>query len=415
MIEGKKGHMITETLKAAKSTTKKEDIYNLLSRTSEATVHESSPRYYPAGALSLDELAYWIAFSRIVGIGPVRFTRLLEFFSDDVAAAWGATSKTLAQAGLEQKVIASFLKQRAEIVPQQELKKLERLRIQVITWKDADYPASLKEIDHPPPVLYLCGNLTKDDQFALGVVGTRKLSAYGRQATEQLVADLAAGNVTIVSGLAHGIDTIAHKTALDAGGRTLAVLAGGLDAIYPSENIPLARRIVESGQGALITEFPLGVKPETGSFPRRNRIISGLSQGVLVTEAPRGSGALITANFALDQGREVFAVPGNIFSSGYSGTNKLIQDGAKLVTQVNDILEALNLFMIPQKVEMQAILPDNVEERTLLALLSQEPRHVDEIIRESELPAHIVTSTLMMMELKGMLRSVGNMQFVLAR
>src|SRR6266567_4127375 len=301
-------------------------------------VFDAPARFYSAGTLPLDELAYWIAFSRVLGIGPVRFKQLLDFFHEDVAAAWHATSKELAQAGLDQKVIEGF-------------------------------------------------------------------------ATE-----LAKGEVTVVSGLALGIDTIAHTAALDAGGRTVAVMGNGLDLIYPSSNHNLARRIVESGQGALVTEFPLGVKPDGKNFPARNRIISGLSLGVLVTEAPQPSGSLITANFALEQGREVFAVPGSILSPGSAGVNKLIQDGgARLVMNINDILEVLNLFMVPQQVEMQAALPDNAEERTLLSLLSHEPCHIDDLIRESDLPTTTVSATLTVMELKGLVKSVGGMQFVLAR
>jgi DNA processing protein len=292
---------------------------------------------------------------------------------------------------------------------------LERLRIRVITWKDKAYPPLLREIDDSPPVLYTYGKLTEVDQFALAVVGTRNSTTYGRQVTERLVGDLVKGQVTIVSGLALGIDTIAHTAALDGGGRTIAVLACGLDIIYPSTNRGLARRMVESGQGVLVTEYPLGVQPEGGNFPARNRIISGLSLGVLVTEAPEPSGALITANFALKHGREVFAVPGSILSSRSMGVNKLIQDGARPVMDVNDILEALNLFLVPQHVEMQAVLPDNDEEGTLLGLISHDPRHVDDLIRESGLPTTTVTSTLMMMELKGMIKQMGGMQFVLAR
>jgi DNA processing protein len=379
------------------------------------TLFDSPARYYPSGTLPLDDLAYWIAFSRVLGIGPKRFRQLLTFFQDDVAAAWNADSATLAQAGIDQRTIDSFLKQRKNIVPQRELERLEKLRVTVITWKDKTYPPLLKAIDYAPPVLYVAGKLTEADQFAIAIVGTRNSSQYGRQVTEQFANELAAHNVTIVSGLALGIDTIAHKAALDAGGRTIAVMACGLDTIYPADNHGLAKRIVESGQGALITEFPLGVKPESRYFPTRNRIISGLSLGVLVTEAPQKSGALITVKFALEQGRDVFAVPGNIFSSKSTGVNKIIQDGARPVMGVSDILEALNLFMIPQQIEMQAILPDNDEERSLLSLLSHEPRHIDELIRESGLPTMTVTSTLMMMELKGMVKQVGSMQFVVGR
>ena len=196
----------------------------------------------------------------MLGIGPVRFKQLLDFFHDNIAAAWHADSKELAQAGLDQKTIQSFIKQRSTIVPQQELEKLERRRVRVITWKDKTYPALLKEIDYPPPVLYVAGTLTEADRFALAIVGTRKASTYGRQVTERFASELAKGEVTVIRGLALGIDTVAHTAALDAGGRTLAVLGSGLDNIYPSSNHNLARRIVESGQGALITEFPLGVK-----------------------------------------------------------------------------------------------------------------------------------------------------------
>ncbi|HEV2654669.1 MAG TPA: DNA-processing protein DprA [Ktedonobacteraceae bacterium] len=377
---------------------------------------DATAPYYPSDALSLDELAYWIAFSRVQGIGPVRFKMLLKFFQEDVAAAWHATSQELAASGLDQKTLKGFLQQRATIVPQQELERLERLRIHVITWRDAAYPPLLRRIEYAPPVLYVCGKLTNDDRnFSLGIVGTRKMTHYGRQVTERLTRDLVQGQLTIVSGLALGVDTVAHTTALDAGGRTIAVLASGLDTIYPPSNFALARRIVDSGQGALLSAFPLGVKPEAGNFPARNHLISGLSLGVLVTEAPPTSGALITANSALIQGREVFAVPAGIFSPGAAGVNKLIQDGAHPVTSVNDILGSLNLYMIPQQAEAQSVLPDNEEERALLALLTHEPRHVDEIIRASNLPAHLVSSTLTMMELKGMIRQVGSMQYVLAR
>lgn len=379
-------------------------------------VGEGLARYYPSDALTLDELQYWIAFSRVQGIGPVRFKQLLTFFADDVAAAWRTDLKGLAAAGLDTKVAEKFLAQRPTINPQEELERLAPLRVKVITWKDATYPPLLRKIEHAPPVLYTCGTFTEDDRrYALGIVGTRKVSTYGRQVTERFAADLARGKVTVVSGLAHGVDTVAHTVALDNGGRTIAVLACGLDTIYPRQNYQLARRIVESGNGALITAFPLGVKPESGNFPARNHLISGLSLGILVTEAPEKSGALITANSALNQGREVFAVPSGIFSPSGCGVNKLIQDGAHPVTSVNDILENLNLFMLPLQAEAQELLPENEEERVLLAQLSHEPCHIDDLIRSVALPASTVGSTLIMMELKGIVRHVGGQQYVLVR
>jgi len=379
-------------------------------------VQDGSASYYPSNTLSLEELSYWIAFSRVLGIGPVRFKMLLDFFADDVEAAWKADSKALSAAGIDQKTGEKFIKQRVEIVPQHELERLERLRISIITWRDETYPPLLRKIEYAPAVLYMCGTLTDDDRrYTLAIVGTRKMSSYGRQVTERFAGELARGQITIVSGLALGIDTVAHTSALDAGGRTIAVLASGLDHIYPPANYNLAKRIVESGQGALISAFPLGVKPEAGNFPARNHLISGLSLGVLITEAPQKSGAIITAGAALNQGREVFSVPGGIFSPGGMGVNKLIQEGAHPVTNVNDILSSLNLFMIPEQAEVQAALPDNEEERALLGVLSHEPSHVDEIIRATTLPAHSVIATLTTLELKGIVRHIGGMQYVVAR
>ncbi len=376
--------------------------------------------YYPSEALTLDELAHWVAFSRFPGVGPVRFKLLLDFFDNDVAAAWNADSKRLVEAGLDQKTIDKLIAQRSKITPQHELEILEKKRIRVITWKDANYPPLLRRIEYAPPVLYVYGAFTEDDRhFTLGIVGTRKMSTYGRQVTERFSTELAQGKITVVSGLAVGVDTVAHTAALDAGGRTLAVLGCGLDTIYPPGNYNLAKRIVESGQGALLSTFPLGVRPDAGNFPARNHIISGLSLGVLVTEAPPTSGALITANSALNQGREVFAVPGGIFSTTSAGVNKLIQDGAHPVTSTRDILECLNIHVIPQNEEtreqLKTLAPDNAEERALLKFLSLEGCHIDELTRQSELEANTVAATLVMMELKGMVKHIGGMHYVLAR
>jgi DNA processing protein len=362
-----------------------------------------------------ESAGYWVAFNRVLGIGPVRFRLLLTYFHDDLALAWKAESRELARAGLDQKVIESFLVQRAKIEPERERERLEKADVGILTWRDPAYPALLREIDGSPPILYLKGRLSEADQFALAVVGTRNADNYGQQVTERLVAELARGQVTVVSGLALGIDTIAHNAALDAGGRTIGVLACGLDVVYPARNAQLARRIAEGGQGVLISEYPLGVRPESGNFPARNRIISGLSQGVLVVEAGEKSGALITAEFACKQGREVFAVPGNVFASRCTGTNRLLRDGAHVVLEAKDILNALNLFMLPQRVEAQEAIPENNEERQLLALLGHEPVHINELILAADLSAPTVTAAITMLELKGLIKGVGNMQFVLAR
>lgn len=267
----------------------------------------------------------------------------------------------------------------------------------------------------PPPVLYLRGAITTEDEWAVAVVGTRRATTYGRQITERLAGELAAQRITIVSGLARGIDTHAHTAALEAGGRTIAVLGCGPDLVYPPENARLAARIVESG--AVVTEFAPGTQPDAGNFPARNRLISGLSLGVLVTEAPVDSGALITTRFAAQQGRDVFAVPGNVTSRGSAGANRLIQDGAKLVLEVNDILTELNLHMVPQQMELRELLPETDAEARILAQLDPagEPRHIDEICRATGLPVAEVSGTLIMLELKGQTSLVGPMTYARAR
>jgi DNA processing protein len=245
------------------------------------------------------------------------------------------------------------------------------------------------------------------------MVGTRRASAYGREAARVLAGDLARAGVTIISGLARGIDAQVHRAALDAGGRTIAVLGSGVDIIYPWENSKLAQEIV--AHGALISEYALGTPPEASNFPPRNRIISGLSRGVIVVEAGEQSGALITADFAADQGRDVFAVPGSIFHRGSQGTNRLIRDGAHPVLSANDVLEALNMTTVAQHVEAQMLLPTDATEALLLQYLDQEPMHVDEVGRATGLPIATVSSTLALMELKGLVRQVGGMNYVRAR
>jgi DNA processing protein len=231
--------------------------------------------------------------------------------------------------------------------------------------------------------------------------------------TRRLTTALSRSGITIVSGLARGIDGVAHRAALEAGGRTVAIFGCGLDRIYPPEHRELAQRILE--QGALISDYPLGTPPEGGNFPPRNRIISGLSLGTLVTEAGRRSGALITADYAAEQGREVFAVPGSILAAGSAGTNRLIQDGAKMVLEPADILEELNLTMVAEQAQAREILPATETEAALLAHLGAEPTHVNELRRAVGLPIAEVTSTLAMMELKGMIHQVGGMKYVTTR
>ena len=295
--------------------------------------------------------------------------------------------------------------------PEEELNRLDQYRIKVITWNDPEYPHRLKEIDSSPPVLYVRGSLLPDDECCIAIVGTRRASAYGRQSAEELAGDLARNGITIVSGLARGIDTVAHEASLQAGGRTIAVSACGLDMVYPSSNAALARRVIE--QGALISEFPLGATPRAEHFPLRNRIISGMSLGVLVVEAGERSGALITAHQAAEQNREVFAIPGNIFSSSSKGTNNLIQEGAKLVRNCSDIFEELNLSVVAEQLEMKEVIPASDVESQLLSYLSSEGTYIDEICHRSGLPISAVSGIITMLELKGLAKQVGNATYAL--
>lgn len=355
---------------------------------------------------------YWIGFNIVPGIGPARLKKLLDHFGS-AERAWHASALDLARAGLDRKSLQNLIAMRDKLDLDAEMHRIEDAGAHVLTLQDEGYPRLLRQINLPPPVLYIKGAYTLDDEWAVAVVGTRYAKAYGREATRYLASELARNHITVISGLARGIDSEAHRAALEAGGRTIAVLGSGIDIIYPYENANLARDIIAAG--ALITEYPLGTKPEKNNFPPRNRIISGLALGTLIAQAGEGSGALITAYYALEQGREVFAVPGSIFDRGCSGTNRLIQQGeAKLVIHAQDILEELNLTMVSQQAEARAVVPENETEALVLRHLSEEPMHVDELGRATGLPIAQVTGTLALMELKGLVRQTGGMHYILA-
>jgi DNA processing protein len=362
--------------------------------------------------VSTEELKYWVAFSGIPGIGRVRISQLKGCFGS-LQAAWQAPEGKLRQAGLDSRSTDALVTLRPRISLDAEMEKLERYKVKAFVYEDPLYPSRLKEIYDYPPVVYVRGSLPSEDEPCLAIVGTRRPTIYGRQVTEEIVSDLARSRITIVSGLARGIDSVAHRAALDAGGRTVAVCGSGLDIVYPGENAKLAQAITE--QGALVSEYPLGVRPKAENFPLRNRIMSGLSLGVLVVEAGERSGALITAHQAAEQNREVFAIPGSILSPASQGTNRLIQEGAKLVRNYTDILQELNLTIVVQQVEIDGFSPADETESAILGQLSSEPNHIDEICRCSGLSMPEVSSTLAMLELKGIARQVGNMNYVLAR
>lgn len=362
----------------------------------------------------MDERFYWLGFSLISGIGIKRIEKLRAQFGT-LGNAWNATEKMLRDAKLGETLINLLLAQRKKIDLQAELDKLTKHHVQLITFLDENYPPRLKTIDDPPPVLYVRGELSPQDDKALAIVGTRKCTRYGRDVSFQLAQELAQNGVTIISGLAQGIDASAHQGALRGHGRTLAVLGCGVDIIYPRQHAELAKQIMNNG--ALISEFPLTTQPLGKNFPRRNRVMSGLALGVLVVEAPEKSGALITAHIAIEQGREVFVIPGNITNHNASGTNKLIQDGAKLIISAKDILDELNMeYAIQQtRIQTEVVAPSTDEENRILSYIGTEPTHIDDIIRESGLSSAEVMGLLTILELKGLAQSTGYMQYSLVR
>jgi len=357
-------------------------------------------------------LRYWLGFNKVSGIGAKRLRALLDVFGD-IQTAWAAPSTDLIEAGLDRRSLKNLLKLRVELDLDEELERVQATGITILTWEDDSYPANLRQIDAPPPVLFVRGDLMVEDEWAVAIVGTRRATVYGREVALRLSADLVQAGVTIVSGLARGIDAVAHDAALKSGGRTLAVMGNGLDTVYPAEHRNLAGRI--AAQGAVLSEYTLGVRPEARNFPARNRIISGLSHGVMVVEGRWSSGAVLTAKIALEQGREVFAVPGSILSPASEGPNRLIKEGATPVQSADDILESLNLTHVAQQIDARQSLPTDPIEARLLDLITAEPRHIDEIRREAEMVMSELSSTLALMELKGMVRQVGGMQYVVAR
>ena len=359
-----------------------------------------------------DTLRYWLGFNLVHGIGPVRLGALRDAFGD-LESAWNASAMDLRKAGLDSRAIEALLEIRGTVDLDLEIKRLREAGYSAICTQDHNYPKRLHEIPQPPALIYSWGNLEERDQWAVGVVGTRNPSSYGRSVAYEIASALAQQGLTIVSGLARGIDGIAHKAALESGGRTIAVLGSGLKNIYPPEHQKLAGAIAE--RGAVLTEYALDTPPEGRNFPPRNRIISGLSLGVIVVEAGRSSGALITADFAADQGRDVFAIPGDITRRQSAGTNRLIQQGAFPLTDVEDVLEELNLKMVDEAVQLELELPDDPTERLLLGTLGRQPMHVDEIRAQSELSSSEVSSGLAMLEIKGRVKQVGGMYFVRVR
>ncbi|NLY90369.1 MAG: DNA-protecting protein DprA [Firmicutes bacterium] len=357
-----------------------------------------------------DEALYWLALHKAPGIGPKRFYQLLAAFGT-AKAAWESDLRALT-AVLGPKIAADLLAFRRSCSLQAEEKRVKKAGCRVMLVTDTAYPPLLKKIIDPPPVLYYYGAFRPEDRLAVAVVGSRRATPSGLATARKLAADLAAQGVTVVSGLARGIDSAAHRGALSVkGGRTIAVLGSGLDRVYPPENASLVEEIAQ--RGVVCSEFPLGTPPYAGNFPARNRVISGLSLGVTVVEATNDSGSLITADFALEQGRDVFAVPGPIEREGSKGPHGLIKQGAFLVEEVKDILAVLNLPFLavdadpPPEVAVQRADPGlTAAEQKIWDLLAAGETHIDHLIQASKLPAATVNAALTMLEMKGAVTQV---------
>ena len=365
----------------------------------------------------MKKLEALLTITSVAGIGSVRYERLIRHFGN-IDNIIKADINSLQQVqGIGPELAHKIRESVASGKGTEELQRAEKSKVRIITYEDEGYPANLLTIYDYPLILYVRGELKPEDNLAIGIVGTRRASYYGKNQAERLGYDLAIRGVCIVSGLARGIDTHSHLGALKAKGRTIAVLGSGLDRIYPAENKKLSDRIAESG--AVISELPMQTAPEARNFPVRNRIISGLSLGILVVEAPRRSGALITVDFALDQNRQVFVVPGRIDTLTSAGCHQLIKQGAKLVENVDDILEEIVVEREQLKPvtsvasdKPKAVLLDHREETIINLLSADEPRNIEDIIMECRLPPALTSATLLSLELKRLIRQLPGKNFL---
>ncbi len=357
----------------------------------------------------MEKTGYLNAFNKMPFVGAKRVNSLLKLIPD-VEKAWYAPLNTLKQAEGWANLADKFVAERSKIRVEEEWEKVQKSGFNVIALDDPEYPRLLKEIHSPPILIYIDGEL-RDDEASLAIVGSRKSTLYGREIALKFARELVSHGITVVSGMALGIDTWAHNGALEAEGRTIAVLGSGVDVCYPAKNYELKKKIPQ--RGAVISEFPLGNTPVPQNFPQRNRIISGLTLGTIVVEAMERSGALITTDFALEQGREVFAVPGNINSPYSRGCNRLIKQGAKLVESVDDILEELELLInktgAGQGKQMSLLDP---EEERVLTQVPYQPVHADELIQLSGLSASKLSALMLSLELKGLVKQLSGKYFM---
>ena len=358
----------------------------------------------------MTEREAYIALNMFEGIGPVRVRELLQVLGSAEAILRAGRDDLEQAKGVGRNLAENLLRQVDAMDVEAEIERAAKFDAHIITRVDPDYPEALAAIHDPPLALYVRGTLTPMDRHAIGVVGSRRCTHYGTQTADRLCFQLAKQGYTVVSGLARGIDAAAHQGTLKGRGRTLAVLGCGIDQVYPAEHKALAGEII--AHGALLTEFPVGFKPTRQSFPQRNRIISGLSKGVLIVEAAKGSGAMMTVDFANEQGRLVFAVPGRIDNPSAGGCNFLIKNGAKLVEDVDDIIEEFEYLLPPNpegREDPDHIKPQvqlNEDERKILETLGKEELGQDELIRRSGLSASTVATCVIMLEMKRQLKSL---------
>lgn len=356
-------------------------------------------------------MLYLNALNKISGIGPQKIKILMSHFESG-ELIWNSTLDELLASGLTEKLAQTIIKERSLINPQEEWDKLEKENIHAISIDSPLFPNLLKEIPSAPYLIYVKGEYDFNSTPLVAIVGSRKFTQYGKQVAISLARDLAHAGITVVSGMALGIDTFAHQGALESQGKTIAVLGSSLEDTHigPRTNFNLSRHIIENG--ALISDYPLGTQATPQTFPARNRLMAGLTMGTIVIEAALQSGTLITANMALEFNREVFAVPGNIFAPTSQGTNTLIKNGAKIVTSINDILEELAIENFSQEKKIKELIPDTKEEEIILNILSYEPTHIDRIIKLSKMNTSIVSSTLVILEMKGFIKDMGGQNYV---
>jgi len=354
----------------------------------------------------MSEREYLAAVYTFSYFGPIRTKLLLSFFGN-AGNIWNIDKNDLQKVGISSEKAQKFINYRNEFDLEKYFNRLNELDIGFYTYKDRDFPENLKGLSDEPLILYYKGRLKKSDKNAIAIVGSRKITSYGRDVASKFASELATYGVTIISGLAFGVDVAAHKACLDAGGRAIAVLASGLDLITPVSNSWLGEEIIKKG-GAIVSEYPLSHMPQKSDFPERNRIISGLSKAVLIIEGARKSGTLHTASHAAEQGRQVFAVPGQITSALSEAPHYLIKNGAKMATSTRDILDELDMQLKVDSDAVEKIMPEGEDEIKILAMLEKEPLHTDEIIRLSGLDITIVSSRLTMMEIKGMVKNLGS-------